>query len=194
MPGQMGAPKGAPRPGGAPRAPKSRPPAWKIFFNPFLTVFGAPRRGAPGVSWPMPGQRGVFLAPPGGGSWPLCLARWAPRRAPRALEGRPRTPNPGRQRGIFFDPFLTLFGAPRRGAPGVSAPMPRQRGAFLARGGGFRATLPRHYCHPCKWDAFCPPSSWGGHFPRVGIERMCHRKLFRALTRSLAASDRHCAA
>ena len=44
MPREIGAPKGRRR--GA-RAPKKQAASVEFFLNPFLTLFGAPRRGAP---------------------------------------------------------------------------------------------------------------------------------------------------
>ena len=66
------------------------------------------KKGAltPGVAIRLRGTRGM---PPTG----------LPREMPEmgAPKGRPHTQKTGRQRGILFEPFLTLFGAPRRCAP-----------------------------------------------------------------------------
>ena len=73
--------------------------------------------------------KGRTFTPGGGGFRVTFRVRGAP-------EGRPRTQNPGRQRGkIFFVPFLTLFdpfgGFPRKILRG------RVRGAhFYPPGGG----------------------------------------------------------
>ena len=47
MPREIGAPKGRPAPRRGACAPKKQAASVEIFFDPFLTLFGAPRRGAP---------------------------------------------------------------------------------------------------------------------------------------------------
>ena len=60
------------------------------------------------------------------------------------LTGAPRAQNPGRQRGKFFDPFLTLFGGAPKGRPERVSAHPLTGADFYPPGGGVSAHLSAH--------------------------------------------------